>query len=296
MAYWWVFQNRTYDDERRGGFLWAPIRDAGGQTPHHWATVSEVRAGDLIFSCVDQQICAMAVAVSDGYPSPRPDFRADVSWDTAGTRADVEYRDLAPLLPVASLVSELRTLLPDRYSPLNRLGSGNQGYLFRLTPRAGRLIVDRAAIDAIGTGDEAAEEAIRRSDTIERTTREALIKSRIGQGAFREALLNLWQRQCAVSGLARVELLRASHIKPWRDSNNSERLDSYNGLLLGPAYDAAFDVGLISFDDDGRQLLSRALSADDAACLGLSVSSRIRTLHSNHLSYLAYHRAEVFKP
>jgi HNH endonuclease len=62
----------------------------------------------------------------------------------------------------------------------------------------------------------------------------ALVESRLGQGRFRQDLLSLWSRQCAVTGLGVAELLRASHIKPWRSSDNVERLDQYNGVLLAP--------------------------------------------------------------
>ncbi|MDX1521473.1 MAG: HNH endonuclease signature motif containing protein, partial [Anaerolineae bacterium] len=65
------------------------------------------------------------------------------------------------------------------------------------------------------------------------TEREAIIQSRIGQGKFRTMLINYWQC-CAVTGCQNETLLRASHIKPWRNSKNEERLDVYNGLLLIP--------------------------------------------------------------
>ncbi|MCC6242249.1 MAG: HNH endonuclease, partial [Gemmatimonadaceae bacterium] len=77
------------------------------------------------------------------------------------------------------------------------------------------------------------------------TEREQVTKARVGQGQFRERLLSLW-RGCAVTGVARPDLVRASHIKPWRMSNNEERLDPSNGLLLLPQYDHLFDAGFIS--------------------------------------------------
>jgi len=60
-------------------------------------------------------------------------------------------------------------------------------------------------------------------------------------------LLDLWEGRCAVTGLAVPELLRASHIKPWADcETDAERLDVYNGFLLAPHLDAAFDLGFIT--------------------------------------------------
>ena len=68
---------------------------------------------------------------------------------------------------------------------------------------------------------------------LEETTRDAVVKSRLGQGVFRAKLVEIWDG-CSVTGCKTIEVLRASHIKPWRSSSNSERLDPYNGLLLLP--------------------------------------------------------------
>lgn len=72
MAYWWVSQKQTYRHERAGGFLRAPNRKDAGLTPFHWATMNEVRPGDVIFSYVGGRIVAVAVARTAAYDSPRP--------------------------------------------------------------------------------------------------------------------------------------------------------------------------------------------------------------------------------
>lgn len=107
------------------------------------------------------------------------------------------------------------------------------------------------------------------------TEREAVVHSRIGQGEFRNRLIHYW-KGCAVTGCKRLEILRASHIKPWRDSDNRERLDVHNGLLLAPNLDAAFDKGFISFDDDGSILISSKLDERDRLALGIHPEMRIR--------------------
>jgi len=89
-----------------------------------------------------------------------------------------------------------------------------------------------------------------------KTETQAIIQSRVGQGKFLKKLINYWGGTCVVTAVALLPLLRASHIKPWPDSNNAELPDAYNGLLLTPSYDAAFNSGLISFFDDGSTLLS----------------------------------------
>jgi 5-methylcytosine-specific restriction protein A len=92
-----------------------------------------------------------------------------------------------------------------------------------------------------------------------------------------------------------VKLLRASHIKPWRDSNNFERLDPYNGLPLAPGYDAAFDEGFITFNSIGGIVISEHLSSKHLLQLGISRNARIEKLGPRQLAYLEYHRAEVFE-
>ena len=122
------------------------------------------------------------------------------------------------------------------------------------------------------------------------------MKARIGQGRWRRDLLRHWSGKCAVTGLEVEALLRASHIKPWRDSDNQERLDVLNGLMLGPAYDAAFDAGLISFGDDGTILISPLLPGTQLVVAGISSTALIPKLADQHRAYLAHHRNNVFAP
>jgi hypothetical protein len=126
------------------------------------------------------------------------------------------------------------------------------------------------------------------------TTRESIIQSRIGQGQFRASLVKYW-RGCSVSGCDQIELLRASHIKPWRDSSNAERLDLYNGLLLLPNLDACFDVGLIGFDDDGKILISNKLSEAVLLELGINSSLKLLRIEKRHGEFLRFHRENIFR-
>lgn len=123
------------------------------------------------------------------------------------------------------------------------------------------------------------------------TEKAALVKSRIGQGVFRDRVLRHWSN-CAVTGFRDTSLLVASHIKPWKKSSNSERLDQWNGLLLSPNLDKAFDKGFITFDVDGSIRLSPLFT--EATKLGITPTMRI-TLKPEHEKYMAHHRAEEFK-
>lgn len=126
------------------------------------------------------------------------------------------------------------------------------------------------------------------------TERKAIVQSRIGQGIFRSDLKKYWGEKCAITGCKLIETLKASHIKPWSHSNNTERLDVYNGLLLIPNLDSAFDKGYISFDNEGKIIISSLLHEDDKTKLGVNSEMRIRKIEKNHIKYLEYHRQEIF--
>ena len=126
---------------------------------------------------------------------------------------------------------------------------------------------------------------------IENTEKTSLIQSRIGQGKFRESLISLWGG-CAVTRCSQFSLLVASHIKPWSKSDNQERLDPYNGFLLLPNLDKAFDLGFISFESSGSILISSKLP--EYKLLGISKDISIQIRENNKI-YLEYHRSHVFK-
>jgi hypothetical protein len=123
------------------------------------------------------------------------------------------------------------------------------------------------------------------------------VVQRVGQDIFRRTLIEYWGGRCAVTGLDLVELLRASHIKPWADcKTDAERLDVFNGLLLAPHLDALFDKGLVTFSDEGQLLYSSQLSERQLALLGLDrLAMRVDSLADGHRAYLRWHRSEVFR-
>ena len=116
---------------------------------------------------------------------------------------------------------------------------------------------------------------------------------RVGQGIFRDRLITYWQGSCPLTGITDHALLRASHIIPWKDCENDEdRLDVHNGLLLSALWDAAFDRGLVTFDDSGRPEFSIQLS--EAATAELRWQAPLR-LTDKHRARLEWHRSEVFE-
>lgn len=127
------------------------------------------------------------------------------------------------------------------------------------------------------------------------TEAERLVVQRVGQEIFRDRLLTYWQHTCPLTEISDSSLLRASHIKPWRDCpTDAERLDVHNGLLLSALWDAAFDNGLVSFDECGAPLFSPQLSTQATANLQESMRTGTLILTPEHHTQLAWHRAHVF--
>lgn len=140
----------------------------------------------------------------------------------------------------------------------------------------------------------AVERTLRARREVSTTDREAIIRARVGQGRFREDLQAL-ELSCRVTGVTTPELLRASHIKPWSVSDNRERLDPNNGLLLAPHVDVLFDRGLLSFESDGTVLVSAKLDRAVFEAWGLGAVRKVKSFTAAQGKYLKYHRAVVFK-
>jgi putative restriction endonuclease len=126
---------------------------------------------------------------------------------------------------------------------------------------------------------------------------ERMVRQRVGQQKFREAMLDYWGGACAVTGVAVPEVLRASHAKPWAECEcDAERLDVFNGLLLTANLDALFDRFLISFDAQGRLVTSSSLGEADLKRMGILPGMKLRWIADEHQSYLAFHRARFGLP
>jgi hypothetical protein len=124
---------------------------------------------------------------------------------------------------------------------------------------------------------------------------ERLRKERIGQSVFRSALMDYWEKSCAVTGVKNPTLLRASHIVPWATcETDEERLNVHNGLLLVATLDAAFDAGLVSFGDDGLILISGKLTEADQISSGIGPQMRLTRMNDEVRKRLAWHRANLF--
>ena len=122
--------------------------------------------------------------------------------------------------------------------------------------------------------------------------KEVFVKARVNQGVFRDRLVKKY-KQCCLCGINDEKILIASHIKPWSKSEPDEKIDISNGLLLCPNHDKLFDEGIISFDDDGRILISESLSENNRVLMNISENIRI-LMDENIRHYMKHHRTVEF--
>ena len=317
MRFWWVNQNQTYRHEVRGNYLWSPKRNAGGGRNPFYEFMREVAPGDAVFSFADTLIKAIGVAASNAYESPKPlEFgQAGAYWEKIGWRVDVRFVELRLPIRPSEHMNALGKLLPNTYSPLQQDGRGMQGvYLTRLSPPLAGAILDRLGAEAQqivrghvateATGIQAAiglaeweeheMDKVRSDETVPETTRRAIVLARRGQGLFKKRVMEL-ESACRITGVTKIEHLRASHCKPWRDASNDERLNGENGLLLTPTMDHLFDRGFIGFEDNGTLLISPVAHKESFLKMGIDVdrSKNVGNFSSGQREFLEFHRDSV---
>lgn len=307
--YWWVNQNQTYKDEISGGFLWSPKTRSDGGRNQFYENMKDVSPGDVIFSFCDTRIKAIGVASGVVQAAPKPDFgNAGINWSKEGWLVPVEFHELTNVIRPKDHIELLSSHLPEKYSPLQQNGNGLQSvYLARIgEAMAQRLIAligseyhstlvalsNKGGIES--NSDDEFENAIKGRTDINATTKSQLINARLGQGLFKTNV-RLNEKACRVTGVSDPQHLRASHIKPWRLSNDTEKLHGCNGLLLAPHVDHLFDSGFISFSDIGELLISPKLNADVLSAWGISSDQNVGGFNSEQTKFLEFHRSNIFQ-
>jgi len=318
--YWWVNQKQTYRHEVPGGYLWSPKRKSNDHRNPYYEFMREVAPGDIIFSYADTRIRAIGVSESNCYECPKPsEFgAAGMNWANVGWKIDVRFHELMQPIRPAEHMERLRGLLPEKYSPLRPNGYGLQNlYLTKLGPKLARAIrlllgseaeaiIEGSAVqDGFASSMESAAvgqtvweehllEQVQRRE-IPETDKQALVLARRGQGRFKQEVRRL-ERRCRITKVERIEHLRASHCKPWRDSDDVERLDGENGLLLTPSVDHLFDRGFISFESNGSLLISPVAHTESLRRMGIPIGASLNVggFSSGQKRYLEFHRDRVF--
>jgi putative restriction endonuclease len=270
----------------------------------------------------DTRIAALGVVSGYCRESPKPEEfgLAGTNWSQIGWRVGVRWQRLSNAIRPKDHIARLRIHLAGKYAPLTPEGNGLQGVylteigrelawaLFTLIGAEAQQVADVGeGVSRVERDSPAPERDIeeweRRVETdintdaaIPQTERTALVQARRGQGIFRENVRSI-EHACRITRVERMEHLIASHIQPWRDSSNEERLDGENGLLLTPTVDHLFDKGFISFENAGQLIVSPVADPVSLERMGINRDARanVGAFSEGQRRYLEFHRENVLR-
>ncbi|MCL1048922.1 hypothetical protein L2755_04665 [Shewanella abyssi] len=309
MRYWWVNHKQTHREEIDGGYIWSPKKNANGANNNSYNNMPKTSVGDIVFSFAFAEIRAIGEVVDSCASASKPSefgSKGD-NWNNEGWLVKVKWKMIDIPFRAKDHIAQIRPLLASKYAPIQQNGNGNQScYLASITDELALLLYSLAGQKNKTKIDVDAEEILRDKQentivqqieqdiSLMQTEKEQLIKSRRGQGKYRRNL-ELLESKCRVTGLDDKRFLVASHSKPWRNSNNLEKLDGYNGFLFSPHIDRLYDRGWISFSDNGELLIIEPHIRNILKAWGVPYPFNIGSFTYQQKIYLAYHREFVFK-
>lgn len=272
-------QNDQYKQQLDHNILSCPQKDTFGNIPHYYARMTDVVKGDKVFHYANGNIVALGTIIRPAISSIYE------SNNTYYFSAQTHYETLPNPLHIRTYWDEIKQLLPAEYSPFQKNGHDNRGFLYPCDENLAALFMTKIA--QLNDDEQVLQEVIETDAKIQ-------TKMRIGHQHYKEKLLELWDNECVLCKINIPELLRASHAKPWRDCNHQERVDPYNGLLLCAHHDALFDRGFISFNTNGKLLISNELLYAQPSIYAIHTDNHIQ-LYEQNFKYLLWHEAYVFK-
>jgi hypothetical protein len=255
--------------------------------PKKFWQLFKLKPGDLVVALEGEQVKGICQIDRYGYESYSYDARYEYAQIFANP---VKWHDWneSSKIPVPKRVYA-RTLAISKVKI-------EASYIIDCWPKIAKkeAFLTKASIVMDDSEEDAIEYSIRKSKTLRSTEKECLILARKGQGLFRKNL-GMIERKCRLTGTSDKRFLIASHIKPWRICNNSERLDGNNGFLMAPHVDKLFDNGWISFRDSGGLMTANARVVLQLKNWGIDPSQNIGTLNAKQKKYLRYHRENIFE-
>ena len=307
MRFWWVNHKQTHLQEIEGGYIWSPKNNRNGSRNQTYINLTKTTPGDIVYSYADGHIKAIGVVEKrySGMPKPVEFGKAGDKWSDDGWLVYLNWEKLQNPFRPKNHLDILGPLLPEKHSPIQKNGNGNQGCylasidselhdaLIEITEASGNTVFLKDS-EEIRLREEEREESNISESSIQETEKVQLIKSRRGQGLFKQRLCEIEDR-CRVTGMADQRFLIASHIKPWCKSDNNEKLDGNNGLLLAPHVDKLFDNGWISFTDTGDILVLDMSIEEVVVSWGIRPDLNVGFFNPKQKVFLEFHRREIFR-
>lgn len=312
--YWWVNQNKTRE-EFEVGFMWSPLTREDGTSNPNYEFMSETSPGDPVVSYWAGMLQGVGTVTDEPVVTPKPAYRDASSWADSGWYVQVAFEPFTTPFSPKDHIDAIRSLLPERHSPLQDDGKGREFYLTEISADLFELLVrlggesGTSSVVSGATGDSKGSHAPYRASEVlddkheadlrQRTDfagpleKERLTKARRGQGVFKRNVQAI-EKACRVTGTRQIRHLIASHIKPWRLSTDAEKLDGNNGLLLAPHVDHLFNDGWISFDSDGSLLASTRLPEEILAAWSIPHALNVGAFSQAQDVYLDFHRKNIF--
>ena len=306
MKFWWVNHNQTFEDEVYGGYLWSPKRNRNNARNPFYDYMLDAEVGDFVISYAKGMVQAIGIVQEIASEMANP-FKGAVAsnWNEIGWVLPVEFELLKNPVHTKSHAMDLVSLLPVKHSPLQQDGSGHQRYLTEISAelfnrivqisKAPILKIKKELTPVVSVVSELENEIMIASREFSGDlVKIELVKARRGQGFFKMQLRR-FEHACRITGVTDHKLLIASHIKPWRDSSDFEKLDGNNGFLLSPHVDKLFDKCLISFEDNGDLIVSDKLDREVLSKWNIAPSFNAGVMRDEQRPYLSEHRRKLFE-
>ncbi len=154
-----------------------------------------------------------------------------------------------------------------------------QGATYDLTAGEGQRVFAECLARAAALGvAESPERTASLSGDGPRFGAERLVRPRLGQGIFRIAVTEAYDRSCAVTTEHSLPVLEAAHIKPYAQGGLHE---VSNGVLLRRDIHTLFDLGYVTVGADDRRF---------------EVSGRLKEEFENGKTYYAMRGATIHEP
>ena len=317
--YFWININQTHLVERKGeyahqpyGLIWIPEPEETPNEPSPLSIAELIRPGDIIFFYKEFQIQYIGKALNRCYSSKVPPTLIE-KGSKNGWRVDVDYakRVNPPFAPKDHLPS-LASFLADENVPLDSEGNPTRDYLIHLQPDLGKLLLKLCHVELPDSTENdgpittevkkwterqsltrliADLEEIQINEDLDETQKLLFTDARLGKGKFLREVSKIYS-ECPVTGIQTSYSVAVCHIKPWRACSDKEKIDPLNGILLAKHIKGLFQMGMITFDQNGLILVSSYLK-NDLRSFHLYLPLKIK-FPAEVLPYLAWHKEKVF--